>query len=382
MNSRLSVKVVGMGAAGLRLLGKLAAVGFPGSHFIALDSDIEELQKCQLADRIQIGKMTRRGWGCRGDAAQGAECVRASIDRIAKKIQGADMVLLLAGAGGGIGGGGAAPVAEIAKEQGTLVITIVIQSFDLEMCQDSSNLAIERLSQVSDALICIPNQVVLDSMPKDCSLQECLELSNVRILESLMGFGRLLRIDGIVNIELEDLRGLIMGKHYSGFMVSFEMTGDFNAKVIVDSLMKHPFYDHRLDSSRCTGVVVAMTGGNILDLNQLKEIEESLESNFPRAEKVVGLYHDRSMNSAIGVTLIVFGSSTVVMNLENNQISLEKNRLVGNPDKITTLGARGVQQQLPLVPVSKGCFDKGESNLHDGEDLDVPTFLRRNIILN
>jgi len=40
------------------------------------------------------------------------------------------------------------------------------------------------------------------------------------------------------------------------------------------------------------------------------------------------------------------------------------------------------QQQLPLVPISKGRFDKGEPNLHDGEDLDVPTFLRRNMILN
>ena len=61
MKPELSIKVVGMGAAGLRLLGKLAAVGFPASHFVALDSDVEELQKCQLAERIQLGKKPEEG---------------------------------------------------------------------------------------------------------------------------------------------------------------------------------------------------------------------------------------------------------------------------------------------------------------------------------
>jgi cell division protein FtsZ len=40
------------------------------------------------------------------------------------------------------------------------------------------------------------------------------------------------------------------------------------------------------------------------------------------------------------------------------------------------------QQQLPLVNISKGRFDKGEPTLHNGEDLDIPTYQRRNIILN
>ena len=40
------------------------------------------------------------------------------------------------------------------------------------------------------------------------------------------------------------------------------------------------------------------------------------------------------------------------------------------------------QQQLPLINISKGRFDKGEPTLHDGEDLDIPTYQRRNIILN
>ena len=38
-----------------------------------------------------------------------------------------------------------------------------------------------------------------------------------------------------------------------------------------------------------------------------------------------------------------------------------------------------LQTQLPLAIVSKGRFDKSEPTLHRGEDLDVPTFIRRGI---
>ncbi len=41
-----------------------------------------------------------------------------------------------------------------------------------------------------------------------------------------------------------------------------------------------------------------------------------------------------------------------------------------------------VQTQLPLNIISKGRFDKSEPTKHNGEDLDIPTFLRRGVPLN
>jgi cell division protein FtsZ len=40
------------------------------------------------------------------------------------------------------------------------------------------------------------------------------------------------------------------------------------------------------------------------------------------------------------------------------------------------------QEQLPLEIVSKGRFDKSEPTIHKGEDLDVPTYIRRGVSLN
>jgi cell division protein FtsZ len=40
------------------------------------------------------------------------------------------------------------------------------------------------------------------------------------------------------------------------------------------------------------------------------------------------------------------------------------------------------QTQLPLEILSKGRFDKSEPTIHKGEDLDVPTYIRRGMALN
>jgi cell division protein FtsZ len=40
------------------------------------------------------------------------------------------------------------------------------------------------------------------------------------------------------------------------------------------------------------------------------------------------------------------------------------------------------QGQLPLEIVSRGRFEKSEPTIHHGEDLDVPTYIRRGVALN
>ena len=40
------------------------------------------------------------------------------------------------------------------------------------------------------------------------------------------------------------------------------------------------------------------------------------------------------------------------------------------------------QEQLSLAIISKGRFDKSEPTIHKGEDLDIPTYVRRGVALN
>ena len=66
--------------------------------------------------------------------------------------------------------------------------------------------------------------------------------------------------------------------------------------------------------------------------------------------------------------------------------SLPGNQLQQREAVITRRSSKGkpkmFQTQLPLAIVSKGRFDKSEPTIHKGEDLDIPTYLRRGVPLN
>jgi cell division protein FtsZ len=64
-------------------------------------------------------------------------------------------------------------------------------------------------------------------------------------------------------------------------------------------------------------------------------------------------------------------------NLEQREQLLAKN--AGRPRKATS---KMRQEQLPLAIIAKGRFDNSDPTVHKGEDLDIPTFVRRGVAMN
>ena len=384
----ICVKVVGLGAAGLRLVDKLAAVGFPAAQFLALDTDCQELQRCQIAEKVQLGETTRRGWGCSGDVGEGAECVRAGRDRIAGKLSGSNLVIIVAGLGGGLGGGGAAVVAEIAAECGALVMALGIEPLDLEGRTETARLSLQRLLQVADTVVRMPNQGVMENQRKGCSVLECFEASNNHVLESLMGFGRLMRSDGTLNVDFAHVRKMVAGQHGESMLATVEVAGDARPRALMDAIMKHPFLDAGRNFRKAQGMVISLIGGESLSMDEVREFVEHIKAAAPEAQLALGVHIDESLANCVGVTVMLpYPEPATIDGRSNTDAAnaLQVNRVQAAANKGSLLsGAAGggfAQQQLPLVSISKGRFDKGEPNLRDGKDLDVPTFLRRNIIL-
>jgi len=381
LNPTASVKVVGVGSAGLHLLDKLAAVGFPAGQFIAMDSDQLELQRCQIAERIQLGEITRKGWSCSGDAAEGANCVRAASKRVAGKLKGAELIVIVAGMGGGMGSGGAPVVAEIASREGSLVIALAIEPFDLEWRKNASQLGIQRLSQVSDTVVRIPNQKIMDQMSSGSSVQECMEAANEHALQSLIGLGRLMLPKGLISFDFTHVRKLLKDCHGDSRMISVEVAGDARPRAVVDALLKHPFLGSVHEVSAAEGIIVSLAGGEAMSMDEVNEFVEYLKTKAPLAHLVLGAHSEQMIGNGLEVMLLFPCGSSQELGFKGDCSIIEANRLSEVVD-LQEKRVERIQQQLPLVPVSKGRFDKGEPNLHDGEDLDVPTFLRRNMILN
>ena len=181
---------------------------------------------------------------------------------------------------------------------------------------------------------------------------------------------------------------MIAGHHGESFIATVEVVGDARARALMDAVMKHPFLDDAGCFRNVKSIVISLIGSESLSMDEVQEFVEHIKEIAPEAQLALGLHIDESLVNCVGAMLMFPYPHTVLIENKSDSMkekSLPVNRLSRRANKDLLLcddvGLKFDQQQLPLVSVSKGRFDKGEPNLHDGKDLDVPTFLRRNIIL-
>ena len=119
------IKVVGVGGAGLNAVNRMIDAGLSQVEFIALNTDIQQLQFSDAPLKIHIGRELTEGLGSGADPSVGRKAAEESYDEIKQALRGADMVFVTAGEGGGTGSGAAPVVAKIARELNALTVGIV-----------------------------------------------------------------------------------------------------------------------------------------------------------------------------------------------------------------------------------------------------------------
>src|SRR3954467_3140334 len=159
----IAIKLVGVGGAGSNAGDRLKMEKLGGLQLAVINTDHQGLASSPVQDKVLIGSGVTRGLGAGGDPELGREAAEMDREKIAAVVKDCDLVFLLAGMGGGTGSGAAPVVAEIAAEQGALVIGFVTMPFSFEGGRrlkqaEESLLALRR---VCDAVIPLPNDVLL-----------------------------------------------------------------------------------------------------------------------------------------------------------------------------------------------------------------------------
>ena len=103
------IRVVGVGGAGLNAVDRMIDAGISGVEFVAVNTDIQQLQMSDAPVKIHIGRELTNGLGSGADPEIGRRAAEEAYDQIKRTLRGSDMVFVAAGEGGGTGSG-AAPV--------------------------------------------------------------------------------------------------------------------------------------------------------------------------------------------------------------------------------------------------------------------------------
>ncbi|MGB5931567.1 MAG: cell division protein FtsZ [Anaerolineae bacterium] len=338
------IKVVGVGGGGSNAVNRMIQEKMHGVEFIAVNADAQALLLSQAPKRVQVGQKLTKGLGAGGDPAIGIKAAEESKEELRASVQNADMVFITAGMGGGTGTGASPIISQLAKEEGALTIGVVTKPFTFEGVRrrDVAEEGLVRLQEEVDTLIVIPNDRLLDIVDKKASIQTAFSLADDVLRQGIQGISELITVPGLINLDFADVR-TIMAEGGAALMAVGRGTGETRAADAAQAAVASPLLDMTINGA--TGVLFNITGGPDLALFEVYQAAEIIrEMAHPDVNIIFGAVIDPSLEGEIQITVIATGFDGAV----RRQASLPASNI----------------REFP-VPA------------FDGDDLDIPTFLRR-----
>jgi cell division protein FtsZ len=373
------IRVVGVGGGGGNAINSMIDKGLVGVDFVAVNTDMQALERSKAPHKIQIGKNLTRGLGAGADPTVGYRAVEEDREEIAQSLSGCDMVFITAGMGGGTGTGGAPLVANIAKSIGALVVGIVTKPFSSEGKKRSlqADTGIEELRKNVDTLIVIPNQKLLDLIDRRTPILEAFEIANQVLHNATRGISEVITVPGYINVDFADVRTIMkeMGDALMGTGIS---SGENRATEASNMAISSPLLEG-VSIAGAQGILINITGGPSLSLTEVDEATKIIhEAAGEEANVILGTVIDENMSDEMMVTVIAtgFNKRAALVQRPAKPSSMLVDRVpVGQSDlqryDAPTILRRGVE--LPNSPLR----EVGQREKIDKSDSERPAFLRK-----
>src|SRR3989338_5368756 len=261
-----SIKIVtcGVGGAGNNTINRLIKSGVKGTDLVAINTDKQHLNIVhERAKKVLIGKSVTKGLGAGGYPEQGAKS--AEIDRplIERELEGAHLVFICAGIGGGTGGGAAPIVAQVAKEQGAIVVAMVTYPFALERARKKkADDGITKLKKYCDSVIILDNNRLVTLVP-NLPMTEAFAVADEILSRAISGLVWTITQPSLINIDFADVRAIMEGGGV-GFIAVGEGKGTEKVRSASEGVVKNRLLD--VDFEGAKGAIIHITGGSDLTL--------------------------------------------------------------------------------------------------------------------
>jgi cell division protein FtsZ len=301
------ITVVGCGGAGGNTVTRMMEEGIHGAKLVAANTDAQHLAEEVKADtKILIGKKRTGGRGAGSVPKIGEEAAQENIEDISRSIDDSDMVFVTAGLGGGTGTGAAPVVAQAAQEADALTISIVTIPFTAEGERRRANAdaGLERLRAVSDTVIVVPNDRLLDYAPS-MPLQDAFKICDRVLMRSVKGMTELITKPGLVNVDFADVR-TIMENGGVAMIGLGESDSENKAQDSIRSALRSPLLDVEFDGAN--SALVNVVGGPDMSIEEAEGVVEEIYDRIdPDARIIWGASVDQQFDGKMETMIVVTG---------------------------------------------------------------------------
>jgi cell division protein FtsZ len=331
------IKVVGVGGAGLNAVNRMIDADLSQVEFVAVNTDIQQLQMSDAPVKIHIGRELTEGLGSGADPDLGRRAAEEAYDQIKRALRGSDMVFVTAGEGGGTGSGAAPVAARIARELGALTVGIVTTPFKFEGTRRSRQAVegVDELRRNCDTVIVVPNERLLEVLDRQTSMLDAFRIADDVLRQGVQGICDLITLPGLINLDFADVRTIIKDAGTALMGIGYSGSGDNRAREAAERALRSPLIDTEIAGAK--GILLSIAGGDDLSLYEVNEAAEVVRQ------------------AATGDTNIIFGATI-------------DDRLTGQvwvTVVATGFGARAAQRRISL-----------KADAADSEALEPPSFLQ------
>lgn len=404
------IKLIGVGGGGSNAVDRLKTENLDRLLLAVINTDLKALNTSPVQEKALIGASLTRGLSAGGDPELGRKAAEADSEKITTVVKGADLVFLVAGLGGGTGSGAAPVVAEIASRNGAVVIAFVTLPFSFEggRRRKQAEEALVELRRVCDAVIPLSNDMLLQEGSEQTSVMDSFARADEWIGRGVKSIWGMLSRTGLINVDFTAVRTVF---HQRGGKTLFGLgvgEGDNAAMAAFEDLKQCPLLHTPEYARKADRLLVNITGGADLSLAKVNELMSAITDEFGReAHVVMGAAIDDALQGK--VEICVMGAADlsgrnqvrrapqvavppkppgrrpaptgkVLISAEappapSKTVVEGETPAVHDPNKVQQ-DEFGFQQE----PVeNRGSFDKSDRNLFEGQDLDIPTYLRKGI---
>lgn len=303
VESKASIKVVGVGGAGGSAVERMKEVGLSGVEFVAINTDAQALHHSPADVKVHIGK----GLGAGGDPEKGREAAEEGREAIDKALDGADMVFITLGAGGGTGSGAGPVVAEEARKKDILTVGVATKPFTFEGARRRANaeVAIDKLARQVDALITIPNDRLLQTIDPRTPLLETFKIADDVLRQGVQGISELITEHSLINLDFADVKA-IMKNAGSALMGIGRASGENRAVIAAQQAVESPLIEVKIEGAR--GVLFSVAGGYDMSMSEVQEAAEVITGAVsPDANIIFGASIRPDLEDEIIVTVVATG---------------------------------------------------------------------------
>ncbi len=373
---QVRIKVFGVGGGGCNAIDTMILQGMQKVSFVAVNTDHQCLTRSQAHKKLQIGTGLTGGLGAGANPLVGRQAAEESLDKILEAMEDMDICIVIAGMGGGTGTGAAPIIAKTARERGKMVIAFVTTPFGFEGKHRHKNAmgGLDELRESANTLIVVPNEKLFDMITEDTTLVDAFKKVDIILMEAVRSLTRMILEPSMINLDFADVRTVMSIAGQS--VISFgEGMGVHRALNSVDAALSNVLVEsNRLKSAK--GLLVNIVGGPDLTLHEVTKSVRKLQGIIhPDANIIFGANVDPAVGDKVMVTLIATGIEDSAsedpprvgfyqaIEPEDKRENEKQNRFHKKYSEDRT-----EEPQLTFDPLPQESED----------DLDVPTYLRRN----